>query len=127
MFYSDPTVNCNPTTQIRYGVAQGNNYPDLVDHIMQNGNDLAYDYFVSEIKANFENVNPDDDLATITEDIQGIVEDLSIYPRLDSDDIDELVLEVVSPNSDDSQGDRLYDLISDNLQYENDSDNLSYE
>jgi hypothetical protein len=45
------TTNINPATGIRYGVASGNNYPDLVGHIMQNGNDLAYDYFVSEIKA----------------------------------------------------------------------------
>jgi hypothetical protein len=124
MFFGNLTTNVNPDTDIRYGVAQGNNYPDLVDHIMQNGDDLAYNYFVSEIKASFENVNPDDDLATITEDIEGILEDLPCYPK---PDVDELVLEVVSPNSDESLGDRLYDLICDNLQYENDSDNASYE
>jgi hypothetical protein len=122
--FGNLTTNVNPVTGIRYGVASGNNYPDLVDHIMQNGNDLSYDYAVKEIKASFENVNPDDDLATITEDIEGILEDLPCYPK---PDVDELVLEVVSPNSDDTQVDRLYDLICDNLQYESDSDNASYE
>jgi hypothetical protein len=131
MYFGNLTTNVNPTTNIRYGVASHHSYNDLVDHIMQNGNDLAYDYFVSEIKASFETfvdqTSHDGDRAFIQSEIESVTKDLPIYPKLDQDDYATMVDEVLDPTSEDSLGDRLYDLISDNLQYENYSDNLSYE
>lgn len=128
MYFGNLSTNVNPETNIRYGVAQGNNFPDLVDHIMQNGNDLAYDYFVSEIKSSFNGyVVAEDDREDIKAAIESIVKDLPLYPDLDNDDIEDMINEVLEPSSDESLGDRLYDLICDNLQYENDSDSSSYE
>ena len=131
MFISDPTVNVNPVTGIRYGVASGNNYPDLVDHIMQNGRDLAYEYFVSEIKSSFESyvdqTSHDNDRVFIQSEIESVLDDISLWPKLDQDDLDNMVTEVLEPSGDESLGERLYSLIEGNIQYESDSDSASYE
>lgn len=131
MFYSEPSVNVNPVTGMRYGVASGNNYPDLVDHIMQNGRDLAYEYFVSEIKASFESyvdqTSHDNDRVFIQSEIESVLNDINLWSKLDQDDLDAMVTAVLEPSSNESLGERLYSLIEDNLQYENYSDNASYE
>jgi hypothetical protein len=130
MFYADPTVNVNPETQIRYGVAQGNNHPYLLDHIMQNGNDLAYDYFVSEIKSSLrmlDNESNEADIKAVLDDIYGHDLESFIPEILDILTAPSNVISIDGAIEDYPLQDELWDLISDDVEYESDSDSMSYE
>lgn len=119
-------TNTNQVTGIRFGVANGSNYPDLVDHIMMNGRDLAYEYTINQIQSSFDTLvdSEEDDIKAA---IESILDDIHLYPYPSDDHLKEMVDEVLDPSSEESLGVRLFDMISDNWQYEGDPDSVSYE
>jgi hypothetical protein len=124
------TSNVNPETNIRYGVASGNNYPDLLDHIIQNGNDLAYDYAVKEVKdslAMLDNESSETEIKAVLDDIYGYDLESYIPEILDILSAPSNVISIDGIIEDYPIEDELWDLICDDVYYESDSDSMSYE
>lgn len=122
--------NINPETQIRYGVASGDNYPDLLQHIQQNGNDLAYDYAVNEIKASLrmlDSESSEDEIKAVLDDIYGHDLESYIPEILDILSAPSNTISVDGIIEDYPIQDELWDLICDDVYYESDSDSMSYE
>jgi len=124
------TANVNPVTNIRYGVGEINNYRDLADHIRDNGNDNAYDYFVSEIKASLGMLDDESD----SEQVMAVLGD--IYGGYNLASYVKDILEILSSPSNVIKinglieaypvVDELWDLICDDVEYESDNDCQDY-